>query len=38
MAKIYHPDSLNLPIEEANEKMQILNWAYEQAQAVGVET
>jgi hypothetical protein len=35
LALKYHPDSRNLPPDEAHEKMLLLNWAYEQAQLAG---
>ena len=31
LAQKYHPDSQNMPADEANEKMKLINFAYEQA-------
>lgn len=33
LAREYHPDCQNMSPEEANEKMQLLNWAYEEAES-----
>ena len=32
LAMLYHPDSRNMPVDEANEKMKLINFAYEQVQ------